>query len=510
MTRALWLAALLATGVAAAQDRPGEAELFGAPEPADGGERPSEDALFGSADGGATPRPENPMLEADKPGLAPESGATLPRSRDEEQLSGPAATSRFETGEEKEDPLKVGGMLYLRTAALVSEGDSIGEVGLSSPNLMDAYFDARPSDRVRGMLLARLQYDPTLAPGEAPSPLADPDAPVPANPSVALDQLWIRFDIAHHVFVTAGKQHVKWGASRFWNPTDFLTPQKRNPLDPFDARLGATMLKVHVPWEERGWNFYAIGLLDNAGPANTLGELGGAVRAEVVLGQTEVGAEGVFVGGQRPRVGIDLSSAVGPVDVYGEVALRDGADFQAWTPNGEVNWNNPLSNIQLRKLSGLQAQASGGLTYTFNYTDQNALTVGAEYFYNPVGVSSRALYPWLIFQNQFVPFYVGQHYVAVYALAAGLPGNLTNVTLSLSNVGNLSDRSFLSRADAFIRVLSFLSVELFAAGHYGATGGEFKFALDLPQINIPGSAPIGPIQVPPPIFELGAGLRVSL
>ena len=78
------------------------------------------------------------------------------------------------------------------------------------------------------------------------------------QPGRVLDQLWINFDVAHRAFVTVGRQHVKWGVGKFWNPTDYLHPVRRDPLATFDARTGTTMLKLHVPWEKRGWNFYAV------------------------------------------------------------------------------------------------------------------------------------------------------------------------------------------------------------------------------------------------------------
>jgi len=68
------------------------------------------------------------------------------------------------------------------------------------------------------------------------------------GPNSLLYQMWIRFDVLETVFVTAGKQHVRWGTGRFWQPTDYLHSLKRNPLDVFDARGGTSMVKLHVPW----------------------------------------------------------------------------------------------------------------------------------------------------------------------------------------------------------------------------------------------------------------------
>src|SRR5439155_14478048 len=96
----------------------------------------------------------------------------------------------------------------------------------------------------------------------------------------------------------------------------------KDPLAVFDARLGATMVKLHVPWESKGWNFYGLGLYDNAGPANTVGKLGGAARAEAVFGNSEFGLDAVLIDGHHPRYGGDFSFALGPLDLYGEAAVR--------------------------------------------------------------------------------------------------------------------------------------------------------------------------------------------
>ncbi len=138
------------------------------------------------------------------------------------------------------------------------------------------------------------------------------------------------------------------------------------------------------------------------------------------------------------------------------------------------------------------------------------LSLGAEYFFNQAGVSDPVVYPWLIYQSQFLPFYVGKHYGGLIATSQGLPFGLTNMGLTLVNLGNFSDMSFVSRLLWNMRILSYLQVEAYTAYHYGTKGGEFRFGLDLPPL------PLGPGQFTPPIFipapqwELGAGVRVNL
>src|ERR1700748_1032903 len=130
----------------------------------------------------------------------------------------------------------------------------------------------------------------------------------------------MRFDILNHVFVTAGKQHVRWGTGRFWQPTDYLHPVKRNPLDVFDARPGQTMLKVHVPVEDLGWNFYGFAVTEDPNQSTPeLKQVAGGGRAELVILGAEVGLDALVKEGQKPRYGVDLSTGIWEFDVYADV-----------------------------------------------------------------------------------------------------------------------------------------------------------------------------------------------
>ncbi|PTL80525.1 hypothetical protein [Vitiosangium sp. GDMCC 1.1324] len=515
----LALVAALAALPTLAQERPNEGDLFGG----DSSEAKPADA---KAD---APRPDEGSLFGDSNGSDPASAQQAPASetpashsdRDAQALSGPAATNAFETDDAVEDPLKIGGRFYLRALSQGRDEVSFANTTFSAPMLVDGYFDARPTDRLRGFVLGRLTFDPARRDGS--NSFVTSTSTAVADPRVVLDQAWLRFDVGHTLFITAGKQHVKWGTARFWNPTDFLTPQRRDPLALFDARTGATMLKVHVPWEEKGWNFYAVGMLDNSGPADTLSRVGGAARAEVVLGTTELGVEAVLQRGRKPRFGLDFSSGLGPIDIYGEMALKKGSDTPLFRLPEGVSIGDLLGQVQgnggapadLGSLpiesyypSGYTPQLSVGATWTFAYADNDSATVGVEYFYNSTGYPTSLAYPYLILQGQYQPFYLGQHYGAVYALLSG-PGSWDNTNFILSNLGNLSDRSFTTRLDVTHRALRYLSVEAFVAVNYGQKGGEFRFALDLPATRV-GEQVNPPIVVAPPNVQAGVGLRIDL
>ena len=494
-------AILVALPTLAQEQRPDEADLFG-------GETSQQEAPF-------------PAEEEQPPQQPPPAPEGAEEGRDSQALGGTPPPDAFASAEAVDDPLKIGGRFYLRALTQANEGVSFGDTSFSAPTQIDTYLDARPAERLRGFVLGRLSFDPTRLQGSS-NPLQPSTSNVAAAPTVLLDQAWLRFDIERQVFITAGKQHVKWGTASIWNPTDFLSPQRRNPLEFIDVRTGASMLKVHVPWEATGWNFYAIGLLDNAGPANTLGEVGGAARAELVFGETEVAASGVLVRGRKPRFGLDFSSGLGPFDVYGELALQQGTDQPLFRlPEGVSipdliedirNSGRPpdLAALPIERYypEGLTPQASAGLRYEFAYAENELATVGVEYFFNSTGYPTELAYPYLLFQGQFQPFFLGQHYAALYAFLLG-PGSWDDTSLFLFNLGNLSDRSFITRLNVTQRVLRFLTVEAFAAVNYGRKGGEFRFALDLPAFQV-GGQPVPPTVVRAPTVQLGVGLRIDI
>ena len=78
----------------------------------------------------------------------------------------------------------------------------------------------------------------------------------------------------------------------------------------------------------------------------------------------------------------------------------------------------------------------------------------------------------------FMPLYVGRHYAGLNMILPG-PGRWDDSTFILSGISNLSDKSVITRFDYQQRVLTQLSVYVFAALHTGEKG-EFRFEFDLP------------------------------
>jgi hypothetical protein len=419
----------------------------------------------------------------------------------------------FETGRVQDNPLQIGGTLYQRMIMSAQEGVDTADFPLSMPMQFDLFLDARPSDRIRGFIDQRLLYDSSkdaysrsTAGTSFGSLTTAPTAP--NNPQTVLDQAWLKFDIDHAVFVTVGKQHLKWGTARFWNPTDFLSTQIRDPLLPYDLRLGDSMAKFEIPVESKKTNLYAVGLFNNPGPASTVGQLGLALRAETVFGETEIGIDLVARGRRTPTYGADISSSLGPFDIYAESALLTTTLDPKYTLTGTPTTGVDVSTLYTSEVpNGPFVQTAVGANYSFEWTENRLATVGIEYFNNPLGYDSNGVYPLLIFFSQYKPFYLGQHYGAFYLTAEGLDSQ-KNTSYTFSTLSNISDKSLISRFDFKWTTLTYLSFEAFTAVHYGNDGGEFNFEINTPQMTY-SSATIAAVNLPRTIYELGLGLRLA-
>jgi hypothetical protein len=544
---------------ARAQARPDEQDMFG------GGDAPTTAKPPAATPAAPAPAPATPAAASGAPAAA--AAATPPpldggSDRDQSVL-GSAATEAEHGYTAPDNPLQIGGQLYLRSQSSARQGQAPAAWTFSAPSLLDVYLDARPNPRVRAFILGRMSYDPTVAPGGVASTgmLASGSGGAfsggsatgfttfnaSRGPNAVLDQMWIRFDILQRVFVTAGKQHVRWGTGRFWQPTDYLHPQRRNPLDVFDARAGTTMLKLHVPWEDRGWNFYGFGVVESPDQAtNTLNQLSAGARAEVIIGGAEVGLDTLVKNGARPKFGIDVSTGIYDFDVYADVGLRAGDDFNtvqrvADPPNSDVTClpnatttppiaagtavNKISDQYTIVRESGVKTQAVLGLNWTHKYNDNDLYTIGAEYFYNQPGYSDTSLYPGLLLNNKGTPmlnfFYTGRQYAALFA-SFPAPYSWNYSTFTLSTLSNLSDLSFISRLDYSVTILTHLSVEAFAGVHYGSDQGEFRLGFKFPdQYTVQaGQTPAAGSSVPcdvtagsstqPLLLDVGVALRLKI
>ena len=500
-----------------------------------------DDAIFGSADeDDATESREDAMFGGDD-----DAGDDDEGSRDDAFFGEGEGAGEVDIDgalEEAEADLTLGGFYFGQVAYNVPEGFAREDQSLSAPNLLDLFVDARPNDRVRVYARGRLVYRPTLAAAQADAGAgAGTDAGAGGGIAATglgggeqlqaqLDQLWLKYDIGRVVYVTVGRQRVRWGASRFFNPTDFLNASQINPIALFDARLGVDMVKVHVPIGTV--NIYGVGLFDGA---SAIEDVGGALRVEALIGDAEVTVSAIArrqtFDGPQPipnplapdnpiwepdaewprttmplRLGADVSAPLGPIDAKVEVALTRGTAQPFYRGELSLEFPNLAFPEDYRREDDLIVQAVASFEWIHRYNDEDLLVVGAEYFYNDAGYEDADLYLWTLLQGGFRPLYMGRHYVAGAVSLPG-PGPLDDMGFTVSTIANLSDRSALSRFDYSLALLSDLSLSAYAQLHWGEPG-ELRFGVDVP--GVPGVDGLeGGISVPPPRFVFGGAARVS-
>lgn len=407
--------------------------------------------------------------------------------------------------------LDIGGRLFSQLNYSILERGKLAEFPLTQPNLLDVYLDARPNNRLRVYTDARLIYTPTtsaeagLGGGTSTDTTSADLFGATRDPLRAeLNQLWIKFDIANTVYVTAGRQHLRWGVGRFWHPNDFLFEQRRDPLALVDVRTGVDLLKFHLPVESMGWNFYALANLEDASSPDTVG---GAGRAEFLLGTTELGLSAAAQKDKPIQLGADISTGIGWFDLRAAATLLNNLETPFF--RGDSNLSD-FETIGLDNFAELQLperysrqdewipRALVGAEVGIPYLEDDTLYFGAEYFFNAAGYQNAELYPWLILNGAFRPLYSGRHYAAFYALAPS-PGSWNDSTFTLSTLGNLSDLSFLSRLDYSVRVLTHMRIFAFTSVTYGKKG-EFTLGLRVPAISadiLDAAAATGQFSAPP-------------
>jgi hypothetical protein len=391
-----------------------------------------------------------------------------------------------------DERLAIGGQLWLQLAGATTEDTGkLRHVTLSSPNFLDLFVDARPNDRVRAYTNARISHDWTVPEGSVDA-FGEPRVPT----RVVLDQLWIKADAWRRVYVTAGQQRVKWGSGRFWNPTDFLSAQRLDPLAVYDLRTGQPMLKLHAPVGAA--NLYAVGTLDDA---TTLGRVGGALRAEVLVGTTELALSAAARRQQPLRLGGDISTGVGRLDFHVEAAVQHGVEEPYWEGDWSLVPLTPPNEID--RSEDWIPQVVAGVEASFKLGDEDTLILGAEGLWNDAGTDDVDLYPWLLFQGTYTPFYVGKAYVAAYA-ALPAPGRWDDTNFTASWVGNLSDLSQIARLDARVTALTWLDLNAYVTGHLGQIG-ELRYGVDLDPIP---NVDTDDVHVPAPVVDVGLGGRV--
>jgi hypothetical protein len=375
-------------------------------------------------------------------GTAAPTAATTPATMDEQGLNG---SSPKGFAPSSDDHLQIGGNFAIQGDVFIRHNVPLKDSAASNPNLLFLYADSKLDNDARVFAKLRLFLDPTGTSGGASGDLSNPygsGAGASDNLKVSLQELKLSANIDKKLFFTFGRQKVKYGAAKFFNPTDFLNSQPLNFFLPSDERPGVDMVKAHLPSGTA--NLYAVGMVGTAGTTNPSG---GYFRGELgydgiegFLGAGEIALSGILPRVQGPqtifdlsriaKAGFDISQELGDLDFYFEGAAGQ-ADNGDWKMAGSV-----------------------GASWQIRYADRSSNTVSLQGEYFNAGQTAE---------------------FGVLSIFLPEPGDLKDVSFVATSLFSFQDESGLSRLDILYNFTPQINGRLYGSGHWGKVGGVLHF-----------------------------------
>jgi hypothetical protein len=360
------------------------------------------------------------------------------------------------------DKLEIGGSLYTDMISSMYIHQRFKNSTFVNPNLLWVYMDGKFPMDVRAFVKGRVLYDPTLDETKV-SPIT---GLTNQKTQTALDEAKIMFNANNKVFFTVGKQKVKYGSARIWNPTDFINTTMKDPFYTYDRRQGVTLVKTHIPINNS--NLYLIAALDNA---SSLDKIGYYLRYELPFTSSEFAISMLARSNTSTKLGLDLSTAFMGADLYVETSIAKGSDKTLYTASPYVPG---LYNAYTDRGSYYN-KTTAGISYDLYYGNNDTMTFNAEYFYNGEGYSDPNVYLTLFYNQALNIFNLGRHY-AMLMFYLPKPGTWNTYTFMVLNISNISDRTSITRFQAMKQLTNALAIGFNITGHYGKPNGEFKIS----------------------------------
>ncbi len=339
---------------------------------------------------------------------------------DEFGLSPAQGITPTEKQQSEHDRAEIGGRLRIESTTFFSKNKKPKDANTSNGSGAEIYIDAKGENNSRALLRAQLKQG------------ADN-----SNPSVSIDEAKIQFALLQKVFVTGGRQKIKFGTAKFFNPTDFLNAQTRDPFALDDRRPGIDALKIHVPGE--GYNLYGIALSPDT---KKFGDTGGYWRGELAFSKGEVSVSGLEIRNKHSHIGADASLAVGDFDVFCEAGIAN------------------------------KSQISSGVNYEFKINESDSMAIALEHYYNENGFTNKANYIPALQTGTNKSLDLGKQYLAASAYLAK-PKAMSKTTLFAAVIENLNDSSFIFVPQVFHEITKDIIASVNVQVPSGASGSEF-------------------------------------
>lgn len=412
-------------------------------------------------------------------------GDPSPTAPTQEIPQQPASSQGPRAGADSQPSTTLGGRADLLYSVTRQDSENLGLLSTRALPAAFLYLDSRPRDDTRAYLRFSLVAPSTRSSARQGLGAAGSSGAqgVDSNPTlIQLLELWGKWQPSGSpVFWTLGRQPIRWGPSQFWNPTDFMSPETRDPLAIYDDRSGVDALRLNIPFESQNAALILVTSLMprpasqqdtplslQASSGTQARDLQFAARAEWSQGAMESALTLAWSDRGPTRTGISMTAGLGPFDVTLEgacTARTTRTFFERRSGAGDAG-------VQAaRRDQTCLPQGVGGLSWQPGFGDADSLTLGAEYFWNGLGHETPDLELVAALAGQATPLAIGQQYVAAYGLLPA-PGSWDDTSFQVQWITNLTDASSLVRGAIVHEILDNTSLVLATTWRDGV--GEFR------------------------------------
>ena len=345
----------------------------------------------------------------------------------------------------------------------------------------DFLLDVRLQQGIKAFANLGATYTPQAASSETEDlemgPPANNDDPL----QTSLREFFVDGNYERKIYVRFGKQNLKWGRGYLWNPTDLISQDRKDFGDMDARREGVYGLKTHIPFGTT-WNIYGF---INASGADKVDEFAFAGKVEVLLPQNiEMSVSAWKKKDYKAVFGLDFATHKFNADWRGELSLSKG------DTNSRVEKHNG-HYVDVTNDNDWTPRVALGFTRMFDHRDvNNRFSLTGEFYYNHAGyeedmLGSDDIRDRFLEDGYFEPNNYGKYYAALFASYSKFI--ISDMTLNVNAIGNLSDSSFMVSSGLTYGVINNLSLSCDVNSYIGSKNKEYTLMGDALGVELSAS-----------------------
>jgi len=314
------------------------------------------------------------------------------------------------------------------------------------------------------------------------------------DPTWAIRELFIDFNIKRTLYIRTGKQVLQWGRCYLWNPTDLVNVERKTFLKKIGSREGAYGAKAQVSFGTR-LNMY--GFADTSGIDN-VNEIGGAYKIEFLVETTEMALSVWGKKGYNPVAGYDFSTRLMGIDIAGEASLSPGSNTPHVVNSGGI--------LRTSRDGSWTSKACIDFGRAFNFNNQpDKIQFNIEFFYNGEGYAgnvfsddslyahesdivitstdgSKTVIPaalpvnktvYMLGNDLYQPNYTSRYYAALFTTVNNFI--TSDFALKANLISNIRQGSFILSSGIDYSSINDLKASLYVNGYMGKKDTEYTF-----------------------------------